>query len=106
MAVFGIVGAAGLADLVIQPLLKETYSAWTDWIIGLTALALSFLIGMTAVPYGSLTIFIGNSMLKNQLKKLNRTCSLGFSWSLPVITNSLLLTENSLKNCILDCQVF
>lgn len=50
MGVFGIVGAAGLADLVIQPLLKETYSAWTDWFIGLTAFALaSFLVGMTAV---------------------------------------------------------
>lgn len=39
--VFGFVGAAGLADLVIKPLLRETYPAWTDWGIGLAAFALA-----------------------------------------------------------------
>ncbi|AIA76431.1 hypothetical protein FF32_16780 [Halomonas campaniensis] len=58
MAVFGIVGAAGFADLVIQPLLKEMYPAWTDWFIGLTAFALaSFLVGMTAVSIWIANIF-------------------------------------------------
>lgn len=41
--VFGLVGAAGLADLVVKPLLKATYSTWSDWAIGLIAFAFSSL---------------------------------------------------------------
>ncbi len=44
-AVFGVVGAGGLADLVFRPLLKTTYPGWADWFTGLTAFAAaSFLI--------------------------------------------------------------
>lgn len=49
--VFGFVGAAGLADLVIQPLLRATYFDWADWIIGLAAFILaSCVVGIIAVP--------------------------------------------------------
>ncbi|PRY65851.1 MULTISPECIES: hypothetical protein [Halomonas] len=40
-AVFGIVGAAGLADLVVRPFLQSTYPDWTDWLTGLAAFALA-----------------------------------------------------------------
>jgi hypothetical protein len=50
-AVFGFVGAAGLADLVIQPLLQEIYPVQADWLIGLSAFALaSLVVGVLAVP--------------------------------------------------------
>ena len=42
-AVFGIVGAAGLADLVVQPLLKATHPDWVDWFTGLSAFAFASL---------------------------------------------------------------
>ncbi|MGY2398165.1 hypothetical protein [Pseudomonas sp. SDO5271_S396] len=49
--VFGFVGAAGLADLVIQPFLKAVYSGWADWFTGLAAFAIaSFVVGIFAVP--------------------------------------------------------
>lgn len=38
-AVFGIVGAAGLADLVFRPLLQTTYPGWVDWFTGLASFA-------------------------------------------------------------------
>lgn len=38
-AVFGIVGAAGLADLVFRPLLQTTYPCWVDWFTGLASFA-------------------------------------------------------------------
>lgn len=44
-AVFGVVGAAGLADLVLRPLIQATYPVWSDWFTGLAAFAsASFLI--------------------------------------------------------------
>lgn len=43
--VFGIVGAAGLADLIFRPLLQTTYPGWVAWFTGLSAFAIaSFLI--------------------------------------------------------------
>jgi|SRR5690554_406423 len=49
-AVFGIVGAAGLADLVVQPFLQATYPAWVDWFTGLAAFALaSFVVVLLAM---------------------------------------------------------
>ncbi|GGN32296.1 hypothetical protein UA24_19455 [Marinomonas sp. BSi20414] len=36
-AVFGIVGAAGLADLVFKPMLQTMYPGWVDWFTGLAA---------------------------------------------------------------------
>lgn len=49
--VFGFVGAAGLADLVIQPLLRAMYSEWTDWLLGLAAFTLaSCVVAILAVP--------------------------------------------------------
>lgn len=49
-AVFGIVGAAGLADLVFRPLLQTTYPYWVDWFTGLAAFAAaSFLIVLLAM---------------------------------------------------------
>lgn len=49
--VFGFVGAAGLADLFIQPLLKSAYSDWADWLTGVSAFALaSSLVGVFALP--------------------------------------------------------
>lgn len=48
--VFGFVGAAGLADLVVKPLMKAAYSAWADWVIGLVAFVLaSFVVGVLAI---------------------------------------------------------
>lgn len=44
-AVFGIVGAAGLADLIFRPLLQTTFPDWVAWFTGLSAFAIaSFLI--------------------------------------------------------------
>lgn len=49
-AVFGVVGAAGLADLVFRPLLQKTYPNWIDWFTGLVAFtAASFLIVFVAM---------------------------------------------------------
>lgn len=49
-AVFGIVGAAGLADLVFKPMLQTTYPGWVDWFTGLAAFATaSFLIVLLAM---------------------------------------------------------
>lgn len=49
--VFGFVGAAGLADLVIQPFLQAVYPEWADWFTGLAAFALaSSVVGIFAVP--------------------------------------------------------
>ena len=49
-AVFGIVGAAGLADLVFMPLLQSTYPSWVDWSTGLVAFVVaSLLIALLAV---------------------------------------------------------
>ncbi|MFW8652483.1 hypothetical protein [Vibrio diabolicus] len=49
-AVFGIVGAAGLADLVFRPLMQATYPGWADWFAGLAAFAAaSFLIVLFAM---------------------------------------------------------
>ncbi|MGP7735792.1 hypothetical protein [Oceanimonas smirnovii] len=49
-AVFGIVGAAGLADLVFRPLLQTTYPGWVDWFTGVAAFATaSFLIVLLAL---------------------------------------------------------
>lgn len=49
-AVFGIVGAAGLADLIFRPLLQTTYPGWVDWFTGLAAFAAaSFLIVLLAI---------------------------------------------------------
>ncbi len=49
-AVFGIVGAAGLADLVFRPLLQTTYPGWVDWFTGVAAFATaSFLIVLLAI---------------------------------------------------------
>jgi len=49
-AVFGIVGAAGLADLVFRPLLQATYPGLVDWLTGLAAFsAASFLIVILAM---------------------------------------------------------
>ncbi|MES1934469.1 hypothetical protein T35B1_17781 [Salinisphaera shabanensis T35B1] len=48
--VFGIVGAAGLADLVFRPLLQTTYPGWVDWFTGVAAFATaSFLIVLLAI---------------------------------------------------------
>ncbi|WP_143507356.1 hypothetical protein [Pseudomonas sediminis] len=50
-AVFGFVGAAGLADLFMQPLLKSAYPDWADWLTGLSAFALaSSVVGFFALP--------------------------------------------------------
>ncbi|WP_131189444.1 hypothetical protein [Stutzerimonas kirkiae] len=50
-AVFGFVGAAGLADLFIKPLLKAICPDWADWLTGLSAFALaSFVVGIFAIP--------------------------------------------------------
>lgn len=43
-AVFGIVGAAGLADLVFRPLLQATYPNLVDWLIGLAAFVVASLL--------------------------------------------------------------
>lgn len=49
--VFGFVGTAGLADLIVQPLLKITYLGWDEWFIGLIAfLVSSLVVGIIAVP--------------------------------------------------------
>ncbi|OLU17495.1 hypothetical protein BVH01_13250 [Pseudomonas sp. PA1(2017)] len=49
-AVFGIVGAAGLADIVFKPMLQTTYPGWVDWLTGLAAFATaSFLIVLLAM---------------------------------------------------------
>lgn len=49
-AVFGVVGAAGLADLVFRPFLQATYPGWIDWFTGLVAFAAaSFLILLLAL---------------------------------------------------------
>lgn len=49
-AVFGIVGAAGLADLVFRPLFQTTYPGWVDWFTGVAAFATaSFLIVLLAI---------------------------------------------------------
>lgn len=49
-AVFGFVGAAGLADLVVQPFLQATYTDWADWGTGLAAFAVaSFAVGVLAM---------------------------------------------------------
>lgn len=54
-AVFGIVGAAGLADLVFKPLLQTTYPCWVDWLAGLAGFAVaSFLIVLLAM---SISVF-------------------------------------------------
>jgi len=39
--VFGIVGAAGLADLIFRPLLQATYPGWVPWFIGLSAFTIA-----------------------------------------------------------------
>ena len=43
-AVFGIVGAAGLANLVFRPLLQATYPGWVDWCTGLAAFVVASLL--------------------------------------------------------------
>ena len=49
-AVFGMVGAAGLADLVLKPLIQATYPGLSDWLAGLAAfLSASFLIVLFAM---------------------------------------------------------
>lgn len=49
--VFGFVGAAGLADLVIQPLLQAMYPEWLEWKSGLVAFGLAALVvGVLSVP--------------------------------------------------------
>lgn len=49
-AVFGMVGAAGLADLVLRPLIQATFPVWSDWFSGLAAFAsASFLIVLFTV---------------------------------------------------------
>lgn len=48
--VFGIVGAAGLADLVVRPFLQSTYPGWVDWFTGLAAFAFaSFVVVLLAM---------------------------------------------------------
>ena len=55
-AVFGIVGAAGLADLVFRPLLKATYPSWVDWFTGLAAFVVaSLLILLLALAISAFT---------------------------------------------------
>lgn len=50
--VFGVVGAAGLADLVFKPLLQATYPSWADWFTGLVAFAVaSSLIVLLAISF-------------------------------------------------------
>lgn len=49
-AVFGVMGAAGLADLVFKPMLQKIYPIWVDWCTGLAAFfAASFLIVFVAM---------------------------------------------------------
>ncbi|SEI12444.1 hypothetical protein SAMN05660691_03958 [Rheinheimera pacifica] len=56
--VFGLVGAAGLADLVVQPFLQATYPTWADWYTGLFAFTLaSLVVGVLGV-----LIVIANKM--------------------------------------------
>ncbi|WP_374553148.1 hypothetical protein [Aquitalea pelogenes] len=57
--VFGFVGAAGLADLVVKPLIKATYSTWADWVIGLIAF------GSASLAVGVLAIFM---LLMNHIR--------------------------------------
>ena len=50
---FGFVGAAGLADLVIKPFLQETYPSWLDWQTGLVSFGVAAMaVGLTAVLIG------------------------------------------------------
>lgn len=52
-AVFGFVGAAGLADLVVKPFLQETYPHWLDWQTGLVSFSVAAMaVGLTAVLIG------------------------------------------------------
>ncbi|SEI67780.1 hypothetical protein [Frateuria terrea] len=52
-AVFGFVGAAGLADLVVKPFLHETYSSWLDWQTGLVSFGVAAMaVGLTAALIG------------------------------------------------------
>lgn len=37
--VFGVVGAAGMADLVFKPFLQKNYPDWADWLTGLVGFA-------------------------------------------------------------------
>lgn len=57
-AVFGFVGAAGLADLVIQPFLRAKYYDLAEWQIGLTAFALAAF----GLCFLSISILIVNKM--------------------------------------------
>lgn len=50
--VFGLVGAAGLADLIIQPLLESLYPDWLVWKSGLVAFAFA------ALAVGGMSILI------------------------------------------------
>lgn len=50
-AVFGIVGAAGLADLVVQPFLQATYPGWAHWFTGLAAFAFASFVVVLLVMF-------------------------------------------------------
>ncbi|HGZ6484944.1 TPA: hypothetical protein ACOLYF_000329 [Vibrio parahaemolyticus] len=53
--VFGLVGAAGLADLIFRPLLQSTYPEWGDWFAGLAAFVISsFLIVLLSIVISAL----------------------------------------------------
>lgn len=43
-AVFGFVGAAGLADLVVKPFLQETYPHWLGWQTGLISFGVAAMV--------------------------------------------------------------
>ena len=50
VVLFGFIGSAGLADLVIQPFLKDAYPLWGEAIIGLSAFLLaSIIVGFVAI---------------------------------------------------------
>jgi hypothetical protein len=54
-AVFGIVGASGVADLIFRPLFQSVYPHWINWLTGLVAfVAAACLIG---IPLMSIWIF-------------------------------------------------
>jgi len=49
--IFGFVGAAGLAELVIKPFMRAMYPDQLDWVVGLTAfLIASLLVGLCFIP--------------------------------------------------------
>jgi hypothetical protein len=59
-AMFGFVGAAGLADLIVQPFLDSMYPLLVDWFTGLAAFGIaSFIVGLFAL----LIVFVNKTRI-------------------------------------------